>query len=631
MRELGLESPRFAGLADVERVESQWRAEQPHLLADSPFYQLVRAAEREPARLAIRFLPDAAGRLAPRDVSFGEFRSLLFSAANVLHELGARPDRAIAFLLTNTPEALALIWGGTAAGIVAPINHYLEPELLGSMIARIQADILVTDARPTGELPWAKIEAAVARAGCVRKILHVADAPEPRMAGVEIVRWDQVRHGIPRDRLVSDRTIAGADLAAYFHTGGTTGRPKFARHLHGAQALAAKVTGYAMGVDASHRLIAGMPIFHAGGLMGCGLTPLAHGASIVQPTALGYRGEGVIAGLWRISAEHSVTMLVGPPTVYARLCDSGRDDVTRGALRCAISSAAALPEEIHRRFEHHTGIALREVYGLTEATLLITGTPYDAPTRIGSVGVRLPTVELRTFVLGGSSGDRRPTAPGEVGVLAVRSPLVMPGYLGEHGEPTTRDGWLDTGDVGRIDEDGYLYLTGRVKDMIIRGGHNIDPSLIEEALATHPAVAACAAVGMPDADAGEVPIAYVTLRPNSAVTSEELVNFARGSIQERAAVPKAVVLVEQLPMTAVGKIAKVQLRRDATRLAAHTALAGLLNAGTLRSVRVHEVEAGGARVLVESVDDSGQLRDEIQTRLGPLNVKWELSLQGRGS
>lgn len=629
MSDPGVEPPRFAGLADVERVEAQWQAEQPQLLADSPFYQLVRAAERDPTRLAIRFLPDAAGRMAPRDVGFGEFRLLLFSAANGLHELGARPDRAIAYLLTNTPEALALIWGGTAAGIVAPINHYLEPELLGTMLARIQADIVVTDAQPDGVLPWEKIKSAVARAGCVRKILHVSAARVPRIEGVEIVRWEQVRHGIARARLVSGRTIAGDDIAAYFHTGGTTGLPKFARHLHGAQALAAKVTGYAMGVDDSHRLIAGMPIFHAGGLMGCGLTPLAHGASIVQPTALGYRGEGVISGLWRICAKHAVTMLVGPPTVYARLCESPRDELERGSLRCAISSAAALPEQIHRRFERHTGIALREVYGLTEATLLIAGTPYDAPTRIGSVGVRLPTVELRTYTLGSPPGERQPTAPGQVGVLAVRSPLVMPGYLGESDASTTSDGWLDTGDVGRIDEHGYLYLTGRAKDMIIRGGHNIDPSLIEEALARHPDVVACAAVGMPDADAGEVPIAYVTLRPGAAVTPEELLRFARTSIQERAAVPRTVVLLEHLPQTAVGKIAKVDLRRDATRLAATAALADLIGTRSLRSVRVREREGGGVLVVAEAVEGAQPLPGELQERLGPLNVKWELSVEAR--
>lgn len=622
MSVLGMNPARFAGLDDVQRVEAEWRAASPDLLADSPFHQLQRAAARDSGRLAIRFVPDGAGRDPPRDVSFGQFHALLFAAANVLHAQGARPDRAIAYLLTNTPEALALIWGGTAAGIVAPINHYLEPELLGSMLERMQADILVTDAQPAGVLLWEKIVAAVTRARCVRKILHVSETQSPRIEGVDIVRWDETRLSVAQDRLSSDRQIRGHQIAAYFHTGGTTGRPKFAQQTHGAQALAAKVAGFAMGIDASHRLIAGMPIFHAGGLMGCGLVPLAHGASIVQPTVLGYRGEGVISGLWRFCARHSVTMLVGPPTLYARLSDLPRDALEHNPVRCAISSAAALPEAIHRRFECYSKLPLREVYGLTEATLLVAGTPYDAPTQVGSVGVRLPFVELGAFELDDSS--RKPTPTGKPGMIAVRSPMVMPGYLGEDRASFPSDDWFDTGDVGYMDEQGYVYITGRAKDIIIRGGHNIDPSIIEDALRLHPDVADCAAVGMPDEDVGEIPIAYVTLHQNATVRLEELLRFARASIQERAAVPKKVVFLNQLPLTPVGKVSKVELRRDAVRLAATSALQVLLNAGRLRSVGVVQSETSDACVVVESVDDAPSLQSEVLARLGPLNLKWKL-------
>ncbi len=231
---------RFADAADSRRAEAEWRRQAgPRLLEDSPFHQLSRAAEQDPARLAISFIPDAARLAESRNVSFRELRELLHVAANSLHALGARPDGAIAYLVTNTPESLALIWGGTAAGIVAPINHYLEPRLLGSMLARLGAQILVTDADADGVLSWEKVRAAVAVGGCVRKILHLGPAPRISIPDVEVVSWEDARQGLPGTHLVSGRVISGSDLAAYFHTGGTTGMPKFACHTHcGAQARA---------------------------------------------------------------------------------------------------------------------------------------------------------------------------------------------------------------------------------------------------------------------------------------------------------------------------------------------------------------------------------------------------------
>lgn len=624
---------RFADATDVRRFEAEWRHETgARLMEDSPFRQLLSAAEHDPARLAICFISDATQSGASRNVSFGELRGLFFLAANSLHALGAQPDRAIAYLVTNTPESLALIWGGTAAGIVAPINHYLEPQLLGAMLARLGAQILVTDADGEGVLSWAKVAAAVATSGCVRTVLHLGPTPRAPIPGVDLMSWERACWGLPRDRLVSGREISGGDIAAYFHTGGTTGMPKFACHTHGAQALAARVSGFAMGVDSTQRLIAGMPIFHAGGLMGCGLVPLAHGASIVQTTALGYRGAEVMSRLWEITTRHEVTTLVGPPTVYARLCEMPLAEGAPGTVRNAISSAAGLPQEIHRRFEHHTGVPLREVYGLTEATLLVAGTPPDGPPRIGSVGIQLPFVELRTYEVSSAPGKRRETAVGEIGAVAVRSPMVMPGYLGDSKASleAMSGEWLDTGDLGRIDDEGYLHLTGRRKDLIIRGGHNIDPSMIEEALATHPGVLGCAAVGMPDADAGEVPIAYVVQRPGADVTEADLSRFAREKIPERAAVPRLIVSLPQLPLTSVGKISKVELRRDAAGRAAQAVLSDLLNAGSLSSVQVVAGTASAAHIVVVAPIVTDALRAEVKMRLGALNLEWHFeSVEGR--
>jgi fatty-acyl-CoA synthase len=173
-------------------------------------------------------------------------------------------------------------------------------------------------------------------------------------------------------------------------------------------------------------------------------------------------------------------------------------------------------------------------------------------------------------------------SPGQVGTIALRGPNVFPGYVvrGASGEPQLRadgklrDGWLDTGDLGSVDADGFIRLVGRAKDLIIRGGHNIDPATIEDALLAHPAVAAASAVGRPDAHAGEVPVAFVALAPGARASAEELLAWAAGHVPERAAAPRHVEIVDEIPLTAVGKPYKPELRRRAAERAARDALAG---------------------------------------------------------
>jgi fatty-acyl-CoA synthase len=221
------------------------------------------------------------------------------------------------------------------------------------------------------------------------------------------------------------------------------------------------------------------------------------------------------------------------------------------------------PDALHE-FQRETGVRILEGYGLTEGACASSSTPLEAPPRIGSIGLRFPYQDMRALILDADNRYVRDAETDEIGVIAIRGPNVFAGYL----DPAHNKGiwieragetWLNTGDLGRQDADGYFWLTGRKKELIIRGGHNIDPKLIEDALQSHPAVALTAAIGSPDAHAGELPVAYVQLKAGAAVTEAELLEHAARSIPEKAAIPKRVKISPSLPTTAVGKLFKPAL------------------------------------------------------------------------
>jgi fatty-acyl-CoA synthase len=312
------------------------------------------------------------------------------------------------------------------------------------------------------------------------------------------------------------------------------------------------------------------------------------------------------------------------PTVYGVLAERPVDaDIA--SLRMPIVGAAPLPAAVAEAFRARTGVALCEGYGLTEATCASACTVPGAQ-RAGAVGRRMPYQDVRAARIDEDSGAQELLPDGEVGTLVVRGPNVFAGYLvpGPDGprpepRPKVRDGWLDTGDLGSIDADGYVRLTGRAKDLIIRGGHNIDPQTIEDALLAHPAVVAAAAVGRPDPHAGEVPVAYVTLAAGAAVTEDDLRAWAAARAPEPAAAPKRVDVVDAIPLTAVGKVFKPELRRRAAEAAARNALAGIATDAVARL-------AEGQVVVTVRGGDRAAVRDA----LAPFAFDWVTSEQETG-
>jgi len=311
------------------------------------------------------------------------------------------------------------------------------------------------------------------------------------------------------------------------------------------------------------------------------------------------------------------------PTVYSVLAGCAVDaDIS--SLRYAVVGASPLPKAVRDGFEAATGIQLIEGYGLTEATCA-TALSFPGRPRPGSVGQRLPYQDVKVVEVA-ADGEWVDLPPGQVGVLTIGGPTVFPGYVVDQGPDVPlldglgklRDGWLDTGDMARVDDDGFVYLTGRAKDLIIRGGHNIDPATIEETLLAHPAVTDAQAVGRPDLHSGEVPVAFATLVPGATTTAEELLAWAAVHVAERAAAPKAVTVLDTIPVTLVGKPFKPALRAKATREAVAEALRDVAGVTGVRGV----VEGGAVVAVVELMDDSDKAR--VKETLDRFAITWRM-------
>jgi fatty-acyl-CoA synthase len=321
-------------------------------------------------------------------------------------------------------------------------------------------------------------------------------------------------------------------------------------------------------------LLSGLPLFHVNGAIVTGLGAFHSGSEVVLLTAGGFRTPGVLDNFWAFSNRFRATLFSAVPTVYAALAHKPLPPEGLHTLKRGICGAAPLPPQVVIDFEKATGVRMHEGYGMTEGTCVSTCNPLLAEPKPGSVGIRIPYQELRILKVDSSGQAAGEAAVGDVGVVAIRGPNVFAGYLRDqdNGNVWLAKGWLNTGDLGHLDAQGFLTLCGRAKDLIIRGGHNIDPAMIEDALSGHPAVAMAAAVGQPDRHAGEIPVAFVMLKPAHQVNLVDLAEYAKRVVPERAAVPARIEVLPSLPLTAVGKISKPHLRLAASQFAVKEAI-----------------------------------------------------------
>ncbi|RSM85705.1 acyl-CoA synthetase [Kibdelosporangium aridum] len=605
--------PRYAAPDDLTAIETVPLSARG--LPESTYALLRRAATLWPDRTAITVLPEAVRWHEPVTRTFADLLADVHRYANVLRRLGVRRADAVALMSGNCAELIGATLAAQLAGIAAPLNGGLSATHLTRLLTRCGARVLITAGPELAPSIWDTAR-KLAGDGLLDAVLVLRPTgamnvppPLPALDGVLVGYLAEL--AAAESSTFDGESPASTDLAAFFHTGGTTGTPKLAAHTHEGEVANAWMLAINSLLDEDSVLFAALPLFHVNALVVTLLTPLFKGQHVVWAGPLGYREPALYAEFWKIVEHYRIVTMSAVPTVYSVLAHCPVDaDIT--SLRFAMVGASPLPAAVRNAFETHTAVPLVEGYGLTEATCASARGFPNAP-RPGSVGQRLPYQQMKVL---------------DTGVLAISGPAVFAGYVtGRNsrghvldGLGKLVDGWLDTGDLARVDGDGFVYLAGRAKDLIIRGGHNIDPALIEEALLAHPTVTAAGAVGRPDPHAGEVPVAYVTIAPGSAVTTDELCAWASERVPERAAAPKAVTVLDTLPMTDVGKPYKLALRADATRRAIADALTNL------DGVAVDAViEDGNVIATVTVTLDTDQAA--VKTILDQYAIRWTVAEQ----
>jgi fatty-acyl-CoA synthase len=551
--------------ADIHRLE------QTPLAQAVPWastYALICDTERAyPERPALTFLHTGQPDSPVTRWTYRELLEGMHQTANLLRALGVGFEDVVAVMLPGGLAYHLALWGGEAAGIVQPLNPLLSDDKLLSLLRASGARVLIAHGDDDDSGMRAKaLHLKALLPELTTLLLVTADGQPLQMASPwpeGALDFHAQRAAQPADRLLSQRRFSPTDIAAYFHTGGTTGAPKLARHSHGAQVFTAWANATMQGFQSDDVLINGYPLFHVAGVLPGSLCSLAVGMETIIPTAALFRNRDVIQNYWRLVEKHRSTLISGVPTALAALAAVPLDGADISSVRSVRTGAAPLPPELAARFQREFGLAVRESLGMTETAGLSTVTPPGGEAPAGCVGWPLPYARFRVVAL---DADGAPTdqelSTGEAGMVLYKAPNLFSGYLDavETAKAFTSDGWLITGDLGFRDALGRLNLSGRAKDLIIRGGHNIDPKVIEDALGAHPAVHLCAAVGAPDAYAGELPVAFATLLPGATATEAQLLAFTAERVDEAPAKPRSITVLAHMPVTNVGKIYKPELR-----------------------------------------------------------------------
>jgi fatty-acyl-CoA synthase len=585
-------------IADVEEIEKV--PFEQRLPGNTGYEALQAIVDRLADRTAISALPAGNPLGESLDITFAELLAQVNRTANMLRARGLCSDESVTHLLPLVPEALYLTIAAETVGIINPVNPMLEEEHILSITRSANTRVLVTPGPAINSQVFEKARNVVSENDAIHTVYVLGGGDECDGEKFLMLEACIAQHN-------GESITGGAegeldDVAAFYHTGGTTGTPKLARHTQRMRVGQTVSTGLMMGYGESDCVVLGLPAFHVAGCIILGLIPLFNGARVLLLSPTGYRDNAAVESFWKVIEAHRVSVLVGVPTVFSALRSSTIGDADLSSLRLVMTGGSAVPKQLMHSFSDMIGMPVAQGFGMTEiGGMGLVQTEPDEK-NYGSTGIRGPYIEVKV-------GRKQPdetvsgeAATDEIGLLCFRGPCVMEGYVGGIGDENlfTADGWLNTGDLARMDAKGEVWITGREKDVIIRSGHNIDALIIEDALQGHPAVESVAAVGKPDTYAGELPIAYVQLKPGTEVTSDVLKEYAASHIAERAAAPTEVILVDHMPKTGIDKIFKPELRLDAIKRTYEAALAAQPGLHVQASVRmvVHPTSGVLASVLL---------------------------------
>lgn len=481
---------------------------------------LIAATARDPA-LRNRTALQAAGET----ITYGELQARIERVAGMLLARGLRRGERVGLICGRTADAAAGLLGIMAAGGAACVlDPRLRPEEISARLGSTGIGRVLADAGHDG----------------------LAAAPGT------LVKLEEARHAAPRT--ITDLTHG--DDALLVATTGSTGASKAVLLTHGNLLSNAWGVAERTGVTPGDRVLHLLPLHHTNGVNNLLIVPFACGASVLMMEH--FRADTFFDEI----AALRPTYITGVATHYSRLLSHTPPPGALSSLRFARSGAAPLSAQLHREVERHLGLPLIHSYGLSEATCTVTMNP-PAARKIGTVGTALAGQRVAVFMPEGET----PVPHGTEGEICIAGPSLMKGYVpavtAQDG-PTIRNGWLRTGDLGRLDEEGYLTVTGRLKEIIIRGGENLSPGRIEEVILRDPAVHSCCVVGMPDPDLGEVPVAFVVARDGFTAQEKTLRDRVAQELP-RACVPARVMVLNALPEIGVGKIDRKLLKQLAAK------------------------------------------------------------------
>ncbi|AIY04839.1 long-chain-fatty-acid--CoA ligase [Planococcus sp. PAMC 21323] len=504
-------------------------------------------AKKNPGKAAYSFMG--------QDTSYGEFDHKVALFAGALKELGVEKGDHVAFLLGNTPHFLISLYATMRLGATAvPVNPIYTPDEIAYIVNNSDAKVVVAldMLLPLIEKAHGALPAVASYVICETDPAtseKMAQLPKEVQAKVHSFT-NLLTHATANSGFAK---VEADDTAVILYTSGTTGKPKGAMLTHQNLYSNARDVGEYLQIGESDRVVATLPVFHVFALTVVVNAPLLQGATIILVPR--FNPKEVFDAI----KANQATVFAGVPTMFNFMNQlPDLDPADFATVRLAVSGGSAMPVALLHSFEKKFDVRISEGYGLSEASPVTCFNPIDRERKAGSIGTSIVNVENKVV---NELGEE--VAVNEVGELIVRGPNVMSGYykMPEETAAAIRDGWLYTGDLARVDEEGYFYIVDRKKDMIIVGGYNVYPREVEEVLFAHPAVLEAAVVGLPDPDFGEEVNAYVVLKDPTA-SIEDIKNYCIEHLAKYK-VPRQFEILEELPKNTTGKILRRSLKDQA--------------------------------------------------------------------